>query len=125
MSKDEIIAKAKDIAKRGIDPNEYIEDLTMRETMQGLLDLYQKEKEKNKRYEKYLKSKDKQHEQVLEYLETEKENEYLSKDKIRAKIEEIKAKKDFPEFADYEWSDTEKILFHQADILEDLLEEER
>lgn len=39
-----------------------------------ILDLYQKEKEKNKRYEKYLKSKDKQHEQVLEYLETEKEN---------------------------------------------------
>lgn len=44
---------------------------------------------KNKRYEKYLKTKDKEHEKVLEYIETEKEVDYISKYKIKIKIKEI------------------------------------
>lgn len=58
--------------------------------IQGLLDLYEKEKGKNKRYLKYLENKDKHYESVLEYLESEKEQEYISKDKIREKIEGLR-----------------------------------
>jgi hypothetical protein len=84
-----------------------------------ILDLYQKEKEKNKRYEKYLKSKDKQHEQVLEYLETEKENEYISKEKIKERIKEYyeydKRMQNKPD-----WHTTK---YYVAKALEKLLEE--
>ena len=80
---------------------------------------YEKEKEKNKRYEKYLKSKDKQHEQVLEYLETEKENEYISKEKIKERIKEYyeydKRMQNKPD-----WHTTK---YYEAKALEKLLEE--
>lgn len=84
-----------------------------------LLTAYEKEKEKNKRYEKYLKSKDKQHEQVLEYLETEKENEYISKEKIKERIKEYyeydKRMQNKPD-----WHTTK---YYEAKALEKLLEE--
>lgn len=55
------------------------------------IDELQKENEnlnkKNKRYEKYLKNKDIEHEKVLEYIETEKERDFVSKDKIRKCID--------------------------------------
>ena len=84
-----------------------------------LLTAYEKEKEENKRYEKYLKSKDKQHEQVLEYLETEKENEYISKEKIKERIKEYyeydKRMQNKPD-----WHTTK---YYEAKALEKLLEE--
>lgn len=43
----------------------------------------------NKRYLKSLQEKDDKCEKLLEYVETEKETEYISKDKIKAKIEEL------------------------------------
>ena len=87
--------------------------------IETLLTAYEKEKEKNKRYEKYLKSKDKQHEQVLEYLETEKENEYISKEKIKERI------KEYYEYDERmqnkpDWHTTE---YYEAKALEKLLEE--
>ena len=89
------------------------------EAIETLLTAYEKEKEKNKRYEKYLKSKDKQHEQVLEYLETEKENEYISKEKIKERIKEYyeydKRMQNKPD-----WHTTE---YYDAKALEKLLEE--
>ena len=116
------------------------EERQVREAMKNLLVAYEKEKEtshyiqsqldianaklveekeKNKRYEKYLKSKDKQHEQVLEYLETEKENEYISKEKIKERIKEYyeydKRMQNKPD-----WHTTK---YYEAKALEKLLEE--
>ena len=97
-----------------IHTNKIIED-----AIETLLTAYEKEKEKNKRYEKYLKSKDKQHEQVLEYLETEKENEYISKEKIKERIKEYyeydKRMQNKPD-----WHTTK---YYEAKALEKLLEE--
>jgi len=103
------------------------------ETIRNLLDLYNKEKEKNKelekkikRYEKYLKNKDKKLEEILEYIETEKEEkienakwyihqmvvrieedieDYIDDDKDRNKhiIGELKETKK-------QWQDVEKLL---------------
>lgn len=46
---------------------------------------------KNKRYEKYLRDKDIEHEKVLEYIETEKEIDYIPKFKVRLLIEKYRA----------------------------------
>lgn len=48
---------------------------------------------KIKRYEKIIEHKDEKCEQLLEFVETEKETDYISKDKIKAIIEEIKSRK--------------------------------
>lgn len=82
----------------------------------------QQEKEKNKTLEELLQGRLFELYNYYKDLAGSYQANCISKDKIKAKIKEIKAKKDFPEFADYEWNDTEKILFHQADILDELLE---
>lgn len=95
------------------------EDCYYQQAIDIVVTAYEKEKEKNKRYEKYLKSKDKQHEQVLEYLETEKENEYISKEKIKERIKEYyeydKRMQNKPD-----WHTTK---YYEAKALEKLLEE--
>ena len=95
------------------------EDCYYQQAIDTVVTAYEKEKEKNKRYEKYLKSKDKQHEQVLEYLETEKENEYISKEKIKERIKEYyeydKRMQNKPD-----WHTTK---YYEAKALEKLLEE--
>ena len=95
------------------------EDCYYQQAIDTVITAYEKEKEKNKRYEKYLKSKDKQHEQVLEYLETEKENEYISKEKIKERIKEYyeydKRMQNKPD-----WHTTK---YYEAKALEKLLEE--
>ncbi len=52
----------------------------------------------------------------------EKENTDF-KDIIREKLNKIKTDKNYPKFADYEWSNIEHELFWKADVLEELLEE--
>lgn len=102
-------------------------------SLQGLLDLYQKEKEKNKELEKKYKEKNK-------LLKTYKGNlpknveliclckddfernistDYISKDKIR---EQIKGLKNIIEFRKPTYEDC---LKYTIDILEDLLEENK
>jgi len=50
-------------------------------------------KKKNKRYEKIIEHKEEKCEELLEFVETEKENDYVSKDKIREKIKELENNK--------------------------------
>jgi hypothetical protein len=88
MSEEEIIDIAEKIADFGW--SDYDDFEKNKKAIQGLLDLYNKEKRKNKRYLKYLVNKDKHYESVLECLEIEKEQDYISKDKIRERIEEIR-----------------------------------
>lgn len=68
------------------------------EILLNLIDKLQKENDnlnkKNKRYGKYLKNKDIEHEKVLEYIETEKERDYISKDIIRNKIKELEEERE-------------------------------
>lgn len=58
-----------------------------------LIDEQQKEKEriekKLKRYQKYLRDEKKKCEKLLEFEYTERERDYISKDKIKEKLEEI------------------------------------
>lgn len=126
MGEDELIVKAKDIAKRGIDPNEYIEDLTMRETMQGVLDLYQQEKEKNKNLIKQLQEQNIEIQDISKQLREKEEEDikmrakfvlslanYISKDKIRdmKKYREFELQQEYKEFKDdIEWKTYNKIL---------------
>lgn len=50
-------------------------------------------------------------------------DEYIRKDKIKEKLNRIKTDENYPKFADYKWSDIEKKLFWEADVLEELLED--
>ena len=67
------------------------------ETLLNLIEKQSKEIEElkeryeraNKRYLKSLQEKDDKCEKLLEYVETEKETDYISKDKIKATIEEV------------------------------------
>ena len=86
--------------------------------IQGLLDLYNKEKEKNKELQNYMK----------EYLIPKSTINliYISKDKIKQKIEEleeikIKLQKMYPATyaLNYEWLEA----YYQIKILQKLLEE--
>ena len=87
MSEEEIIKILKSLI-REVDFIDYEENQPkIDEAIQGLLDLYNKEKKKNKRYEKYLRNKDIEHEKNLEYIETEIETDYIPKSKVREKIE--------------------------------------
>lgn len=92
-----------------------------KQAIQGLLDLYEKEKEKNKRYLKYLENKDKHYESVLEYLESEKEQDYISKDKARGKIEEINNEK--LNYSEDEYYLENEIKGYAIDKIKELLEE--
>lgn len=81
MSEEEIIKQTEIYINLLVEERKYgtasIEQIRFQETIQGLLDLYNKEKEKNKEYERQLD---------LDYVD---EN-FISKDKIREKIEEYK-----------------------------------
>lgn len=50
-------------------------------------------------------------------------DKYIRKDKIKEKLNRIKTDENYPKFADYKWSDIEKKLFWEADVLEELLED--
>lgn len=97
------------------------------EAIQGLLDLYNKEKEKNiellvKLDMKKILFARKDHitkEILCEYYirKDEIDKDYISKDKIREKIKEIRSNKQY-NFVGTEWSESEVV-----GMLEDLLEE--
>lgn len=88
LSEKEIIQHFEFI-KSGIKEETKFIDISILEYFEGLLDLYNKEKEKNKRYEKYLKTKEEKYEKILEYIETEIEQDYISKDKVKECLDDI------------------------------------
>ena len=80
---------------------------------------------KNKRYERYLKNKDTEHEKVLRFIYDERDKDYISKSKIEDKVKELEKE------ADYRTEDnpTGRVHFmavpvdYQIAILKSLLEE--
>lgn len=64
--------------------------LVNKNVIQGLLDLYNKEKEKNKKLNKYITDKVKTGKEIQTFINKGYvEQEYISKDKIREIIEEL------------------------------------
>lgn len=82
----------------------------------NLIEKQQKEIErlekKLKRYQKYLRDAEKKCDKLLEFEYTERERDYISKDKIKEKIEELKNRK---------IGASTGIFAVQVDILEELL----
>lgn len=63
----------------------------LHEAIQCLLDLYNKEKEKNKKLNKYIEDRSKIGKDIQTYINKDYVNqEYINKDKIRDKIKELK-----------------------------------
>lgn len=129
FNEDEIIKYANDIINATFieatlqdkDGNIIEQGLVNKDVIKGLLDLYQKEKEKNaslqkeiEKYKKVIDNRDftwkQKYEETFEYVN----KEFISKDKIREKIKEYKGLKEIDKMA-YE---------EQIKPLQELLEEE-
>lgn len=90
--------------------------------IQGLLDLYKQEKEKNKELKKYYATR-KEVEDLKETIAClhESAKDYISKDKIKEKIEELKKEqKEYENSQEWEIQDD---IVAQINVLEELLEE--
>ena len=112
----------KEIAKTGFNDYYYEKQCKAVEIGLNYIDKLQKENDnlnkKNKRYEKYLENKDIEHEKVLEYIETEKERDYISKDIIRNKIKELEE-----ELVQNYGTLGESLTTSEIKVLKELLEE--
>ena len=69
----------------------YKYDNEVRQAIETLLTAYEKEKEKNKELNKYIEDRAKIGKNIQTFINKDYvEQEYISKDKIKAKIEEVK-----------------------------------
>jgi hypothetical protein len=99
MTEKEIIKECNELAR-----NEFRElancwdEEYAKKAVQGLLDLYNKEKEKNKELELCLKSEEKYSEglnrDIKSLLNIEPNSNFISKDKIKQEIKELKENED-------------------------------
>ena len=85
LNEEEIIKRIKYICDKWYDENLEIDV----KWIQGLLDLYNKEKEKNKELQEMLKHRIKYTNELEEDLFQKANNYVISKDKIREKLKEI------------------------------------
>ena len=93
------------------------------EAIQGLLDLYNKEKEKNKTLETLLQGNLYQMYLYYKELAGRYQANSISKDKIKAKIEELEnQKKQWIEDRDNKHKDSE--IIYAIEVLQSLLEKE-
>ena len=122
MNEEEIIEYIKDEIENETDTYHWFDDMPENKTRkqleesinahQGLLDLYQKEKEKNKELEANY-----------DKLSRHFVNNHISKDKIKAKIEEVE-KEYFKMLSDGTLSlETKNINAHRKDAMKTVLQE--
>jgi len=91
LSEEEVIEKIKHLIKSSNDRTDLLSylDKKTKESLQGLLDLYQQEKEKNKELELDLEEMTKSNEHKKEHwVHKAVLNSYINKDKIKIFIEE-------------------------------------
>lgn len=91
--------------------------------IETLLTAYEKEKEKNKKINKYIEDRTKIDKDIQTFINKDYvEQEYISKDKVKAIIEELN--KDFKEYENgQEWEIQDEIR-GQIEVLQSLLEKE-
>lgn len=128
MSKEEAIKELEKLASQKYDEKllnslhmiteedeTYILTIFERQAIETVLNYIKELEAKIKRYEKYLDNKDKKFKEVLEYEYQERETDYISKQVIRDKIENLKSYKGMVMYEKYNY---EAIIRHLEELLE-------
>lgn len=114
MSEEKIISHIKHLIYTLIEERKYnrvdIEQIKIQEALEGLLDLYQKEKEKNKKYQGIENGTTIIYKSKAKYVREDRiEKYYIDKNKIRELIRE-KAQTDTYNFKTIDIKDLEELL---------------